>query len=57
MVTNKDIRMALVGHLHYEVAEVLGWTDTKFSRLLRTELTPQWKLAILAAIAKLDATA
>lgn len=49
---NLEVREAISakGLLYYEVAKLIGVSDTSFSRMLRYELTPERKTEILTAI-------
>lgn len=52
---NNDIRILILenGFLHYQVAEQLNISESKFSELLRWELSETEKTAIKEAIRKL----
>lgn len=39
---------------HYEIADKLGMSESAFSKLMRTELTPEKKEKILQAINKIQ---
>lgn len=39
---------------HYEIADELGMSESVFSKLMRTELTPEKKEKILQAINKIQ---
>ncbi|MDR3589275.1 MAG: hypothetical protein P4N41_06395 [Negativicutes bacterium] len=52
-VANKEVRIALIGYNHYEVAEAMGIAEFTFCRWLRRELPPEKKALIIAAIEKL----
>lgn len=54
IITNKDIRIAMIGHKKYRVAEELGITEFTFSRWLRKEFTPERRAQVLAAIERLS---
>lgn len=55
-MTNQDIRAAAVaaGVKLWQVADVLGITDSSFSRKLRKELPPEEKERIFSIIQKLS---
>lgn len=49
---NKDLRAEIVkrGLFYWQVADRIGVSDTTFSRMLRSELSPERKARILAMI-------
>lgn len=51
-MANIDIRMEIMkrGLKNYQVAELVGVTETTFSKWLRTELPPEKKQEILKAM-------
>lgn len=53
-MNNKEIRQAIkeAGLTYWQVAEVYGINDGNFSRLLRKELDPEKKQAVLTAISE-----
>ncbi len=50
--SNFEVRQAIreSGLCAYQVAELIGISETSFSRLMRRELTPERKKQILTAI-------
>ena len=54
--TNIEIRREIVFNdlKYWQVAEALGLHDSNFTRLLRKELSEDWKVKVLAAIEKLS---
>ena len=54
-IKNLDVRMEIMkrGLKNYKVAEVIGVTETTFSKWLRTEMTPARKEQVLRAVNEL----
>nr|DAV15792.1 MAG TPA: Regulatory protein [Caudoviricetes sp.] len=55
-MANIEIRDAIkkARLFHYEIADELGMSESAFSKLMRTELTPEKKEKILQAINKIQ---
>lgn len=54
-MNNAQIRMQVIslGIKYYQIADALGWSESKLSRLLRSPLQDEDRIAIEKAIAQI----